>query len=118
METLLSLAFDNLSSYDGGKVRKGLRQVDGLLAQICLSRGATRLSTAEKRRSAIPTSSSSAAAATKPLGALREDPAFREFFKLQDGFEWNGVSVTSLYHHPITWSSSCFPENIYPLCRS
>ena len=25
----------------------------------------------------------------KDLGQLSEDPAFREFFKLQEGFEWN-----------------------------
>ena len=42
METLLSLAFDNLSSFDGPKVRKGLRQVEGLLAQICLSGSGSR----------------------------------------------------------------------------
>lgn len=26
----------------------------------------------------------------KDLAMLRDDPAFREFFKLQEGFEWNG----------------------------
>jgi hypothetical protein len=26
----------------------------------------------------------------KKLGQLPEDPAFREFFRLQEGFEWNG----------------------------
>jgi hypothetical protein len=85
MESLLSLAFDNLSSRDGGKIRKGLRQVEGLLAQICLSKN--RISAAETRRSiASPTSPS---CAPKDLASLKEDPAFREFFKLQEGFEWN-----------------------------
>ncbi len=99
MESLLSLAFDNLSSYDATKVRKGLRQVDGLLAQICLSRGAKqqRTSVADKRRSAMVGVVPPAAVqtTTKPLGTLKEDPAFREFFKLQDGFEWNGSSGSS-----------------------
>ena len=112
MESLLSLAFDNLTSYDTGKVRKGLRQVDGLLAQICLSRATststgtpgpggggtpgTKMTAAEKRRSAMMLGASSPATtmttSTKELGTLKEDPAFREFFKLQDGFEWNGTS--------------------------
>ncbi|KAK2057612.1 putative cell division control protein [Colletotrichum caudatum] len=84
MENLLSLAFDGLSSYDGPKVRKGLRQVEGLLAQICLSSPA-------KARSPTTSDDASprAAAAGKSLTDLSDDPAFREFFKLQEGFEWN-----------------------------
>ncbi|EFQ28276.1 cell division control protein 14 [Colletotrichum graminicola] len=81
MENLLSLAFDGLSSYDGPKVRKGLRQVEGLLAQICLSSPA-------KARSPT-TDDSSPRAGGKSLTDLSDDPAFREFFKLQEGFEWN-----------------------------
>ncbi|RCI09151.1 hypothetical protein L249_1560 [Ophiocordyceps polyrhachis-furcata BCC 54312] len=50
-------------------IRKGLRQVEGLLAQICLS--------------------DSDGQQPKDLGRLSHDPAFREFFKLQEGFEWN-----------------------------
>lgn len=88
MEALLSLAFDNLSSYDGPKVRKGLRQVEGLLAQICLS---------DHRRGSGSGSKSSAADGDgqppspprKDLAQLGQDPAFCEFFKLQEGFEWN-----------------------------
>lgn len=94
MEALLSLAFDNLSSLNSDKIRKGLRQVEGLVAQICLSKS-SKLSSAEKRRSmATP---GAAQTAPKELGALREDPAFREFFKLQDGFEWNGVKTWLRY---------------------
>lgn len=83
MENLLSLAFDNLSSYDGPKVRKGLRQVEGLLAQICLS---------ASRDDAPPTDEdgdSEISTPRKDLGQLSTDLAFREFFKLQEGFEWN-----------------------------
>ncbi len=29
----------------------------------------------------------------KDLASLSEDPAFREFFKLQEGFEWNGTDL-------------------------
>ncbi|KAI9662083.1 MAG: hypothetical protein M1829_006222 [Trizodia sp. TS-e1964] len=85
MEALLSLAFDNLSSYDGVKIRKGLRQVEGVLAQICLIKQTT--TPAERRRSMV--SAPAASNGMKDLGALVEDPAFREFFKLQEGFEWN-----------------------------
>lgn len=34
-----------------------------------------------------------AAAQPKELASLKDDPAFREFFKLQEGFEWNGKRV-------------------------
>ncbi|KAL8709566.1 MAG: hypothetical protein Q9220_005658 [cf. Caloplaca sp. 1 TL-2023] len=84
MENLLSLSFDYLSSFDGVKIRKGLRQLEGLLAQICLSRTSTP---AERRRSVAI--DGVAKSGPKDLTALSEDPAFREFFKLQEGFEWN-----------------------------
>jgi hypothetical protein len=84
MEALLSLSFDNLSSYDQSKIRKGLRQVEGLLAQICLS---SSNSPADSRRSVIDTGTEPPP--RKELSDLSQDPAFREFFKLQDGFEWN-----------------------------
>ncbi|RDA93599.1 hypothetical protein CP533_6135 [Ophiocordyceps camponoti-saundersi (nom. inval.)] len=82
METLLSLAFDNLSSYDGPKVRKGLRQIEGLLAQICLSDsdGQPQTQQRQQQQQSPP---------PKDLCRLSHDPAFREFFKLQEGFEWN-----------------------------
>ncbi|KAI1211690.1 cell division control 14, SIN component [Annulohypoxylon truncatum] len=92
MEQLLSLAFDNLSSYDGPKIRKGLRQVEGLLANICLSRAQ---SSRDRRASIISTTADEEAAAAagptpnKTLEQISEDPAFCEFFKLQEGFEWN-----------------------------
>lgn len=86
METLLSHSFDYLSSQDPLKTRKGLRQVEGLLAQICLARSKT--TAAEKRRSMVAPLSSSPAS-SKPLSDLKDDPAFREFFKLQEGFQWN-----------------------------
>jgi Cell division control protein 14, SIN component len=89
MEALLSLAFDNLSSYDGAKIRKGLRQVEGLLAQICLSR--QKSTPTEKRRSVV--APGSAQPTPKELACLKEDPAFREFFKLQEGFECNCAAV-------------------------
>jgi hypothetical protein len=84
MESLLSLAFDNLSSYDGPKIRKGMRQVEGLLAQICLSEPKP---TANNNNKAEDVADSSPP--RKDLAQLSRDPAFREFFKLQEGFEWN-----------------------------
>ncbi|KAM3505912.1 hypothetical protein MY11210_007773 [Beauveria gryllotalpidicola] len=95
MENLLSLAFDNLSSYDGPKVRKGLRQVEGLLAQICLSSAARDGSKPDQDTTAMTGDDGDDDATTSPppprkdLGRLSHDPAFREFFKLQEGFEWN-----------------------------
>jgi hypothetical protein len=83
MESLLSLAFDNLSSFDGGKIKKGLKQVEGLLAQICLAGPSSprKQSTQAARDREQPSG--------KGLADLSGDPAFREFFKLQEGFEWN-----------------------------
>lgn len=89
MEALLAHSFDYLSSYEPNKIRKGLRQVEGLLAQICLSRA--KQSAAEKRRSMVLLGQEQPA--PKELGELADDPAFREFFKLQEGFQWNGMSA-------------------------
>ena len=84
MESLLSLSFDYLSSYDGVKIRKGLRQLESLLAQICFTR-----TTTDRRSSVVANGASKQT--VKELSSLRDDPAFREFFKLQEGFEWNGT---------------------------
>lgn len=84
MEALLSLSFDNLSSYDASKIRKGMRQVEGLLAQICLSKHKP-----SKRHSLLVPADNPPPSPRKELADLPDDPAFREFFKLQDGFEWN-----------------------------
>ncbi|POR34649.1 Cell division protein Cdc14 [Tolypocladium paradoxum] len=89
MEALLSLAFDNLSSYDGPKIRKGLRQVEGLLAQICLSDHRRRSSSSSSSSSKASTDGGDAQPPRKDLAQLGQDPAFCEFFKLQEGFEWN-----------------------------
>ena len=86
MESLLSLSFDYLASYDGSKIRKGLKQLEGLLAQICLSKSGTASKHA-RRQSIVGAMRHDAA--PKELAQLKDDPAFREFFKLQDGFEWN-----------------------------
>jgi hypothetical protein len=86
MEALLSHSFDYLASTSPQKIRKGLRQVEGLLAQICLSRTSTK---AERRQSMLALGTSSSPSPTKQLCNLKDDPAFREFFKLQQGFQWN-----------------------------
>ncbi|KAJ5291690.1 hypothetical protein N7478_000941 [Penicillium angulare] len=94
MENLLAHSFDYLSSYEPSKVRKGLRQVEGLLAQICLSKPK---STPDRRRSVI---ANEAQPVPKGLSELRDDPAFREFFKLQDGFQWNvAMRLVSCLEH-------------------
>ncbi|KAJ4402252.1 hypothetical protein N0V85_005343 [Neurospora sp. IMI 360204] len=82
MESLLSLAFDNLSAFEPAKIKKGLKQVEGLLAQICLSGPA-------KREQDAAAAGEQSQLQRKGLGDLAGDPAFREFFKLQEGFEWN-----------------------------
>ncbi|KAI1764138.1 cell division control 14, SIN component [Hypoxylon sp. FL1150] len=88
MENLLSLAFDNLSSYDGPKIRKGLRQVEGLLANICLARPHSK----DRRASTMikdPGLNMEEESPPQVLPDITDDPAFYEFFKLQEGFEWN-----------------------------
>ncbi|KAH7083678.1 cell division protein Cdc14 [Paraphoma chrysanthemicola] len=90
MEALLSLAFDNIASKDTQKIRKGLKQIEGMLAQICLSGGKARQSTPGHRRNASAINLGEQEEATpKKLGQLSGDLAFREFFRLQEGFEWN-----------------------------
>jgi len=84
MESLLSLAFDNLSSFDGSKIKKGLKQVEGLLAQICLSGPSS-----PRKASSAESGKEEQSPPRKGLGDLGDDAAFREFFKLQEGFEWN-----------------------------
>lgn len=85
MENLLSVAFDNLASFDGPKIKKGLRQIEGLLAQVCLS-----AHDAASNKSPTSKAHKSPSKANKfSLGDLSDDAAFREFFKLQDGFQWN-----------------------------
>lgn len=94
MESLLSLSFDYLSSNDGVKIRKGLRQLEGLLAPICLSRYNTSSAAQDRQFSVVGSGASNQASSnqsTKELSSLKGDPAFREFFKLQEGFEWNGT---------------------------
>lgn len=92
MDQLLSLSFDNISSLDTQKIRKGLRQIEGLLAQICLSGSRSKPATPAHRRnaSAISPGEQQQHSPPKKLGQLTEDPAFREFFRSQEGFEFNG----------------------------
>ncbi|KAF1981270.1 cell division control 14, SIN component [Aulographum hederae CBS 113979] len=85
MESLLSVAFDNISSRSTQKIRKGFRQIEGLLAQICLSNAPSQ---PKRRASALP-SAQPPPLKDKQLTDLSHDPAFREFFRLQEGFEWN-----------------------------
>lgn len=85
METLLSHSFDYLSSASPQKIRKGLRQLEGLLAQICLSKVPPN---ANKRHSMLALGSHPPTS-KKSLSHLRSDPAYREFFKLQQAFQWN-----------------------------
>ncbi|EUC29604.1 hypothetical protein COCCADRAFT_106100 [Bipolaris zeicola 26-R-13] len=99
MEALLSLAFDNIASKDTQKIRKGLRQIEGMLAQICLSGTKSKPSTPGHRRNASAITLSEQQqqqqqqqATAKKLGQLSDDLAFREFFRLQEGFEWNVVT--------------------------
>lgn len=87
MESLLSVAFENISSRDGARIRKGLRQIEGLLAQICLSQTSPR--SPHKRKSSV-LSEQQQHKSPKMLRELKSDPAFREFFRLQEGFQWNG----------------------------
>ncbi|KAJ5382430.1 Cell division protein Cdc14 [Penicillium concentricum] len=92
MEALLAHSFDYLSSYEPSKIRKGLRQVEGLLAQICLSKPKP----VSDRRSRSPDTQP----VPKTLSDLRDDPAFREFSKLQESFQWNiAMRLVSCLEH-------------------
>ena len=91
MEALLSLSFDNIASKDTAKIRKGLRQIEGMLAHICLEGSKAKPATPGHRRNQSAINLSEQQNTPKKLGELSEDPAFREFFRLQDGFEWNGA---------------------------
>ncbi|KAJ5451858.1 Cell division protein Cdc14 [Penicillium cf. griseofulvum] len=92
MEALLAHSFDYLSSYEPSKIRKGLRQVEGLLAQICLSKPKP----VSDRRSRSPETQP----VSKTLSDLRDDPAFREFSKLQESFQWNiAMRLVSCLEH-------------------
>lgn len=87
METLLSHSFDYLASPSPPKIRKGLRQLEGLLAQICLSK---QNSSPNKRHSLLVLpSQTQSPSEPKKLTELHIDPAYREFFKLQQSFQWN-----------------------------
>lgn len=87
MESLLSLGFDHISSKNPKKLGKGLRQIEGLLAQICLSSSSSTSSQSPSKRTASTITSVKSA---KQLDMLVDDLAFKEFFRLQNSFEWNG----------------------------
>jgi len=86
MESLLSLSFASLSSRDTSRIRKGLRQIEGLLAQICLS---NNRSSPHKRKTSVINDADKRE--PKQLRDMKKDAAFREFFRLQEGFRWNGM---------------------------
>jgi hypothetical protein len=85
METLLSHALSNLSSPTPNRIRKGVRQLEALLAQICLSKPPTP---AHLKRHSLLTISNTPTP-QKKLSDLPCDPAYKEFYRLQDGFQWN-----------------------------
>lgn len=93
MEHLLSVAFDNLASFDGPKIKKGLRQIEGLLAQVCLSAHHDAANRKNKglgiRDDSSSNNNNNKRKSNFSLSDLSDDAAFREFFKLQDGFQWN-----------------------------
>lgn len=92
MESLLSLSFDNISSKNPKKIGKGFRQIEGLLAQICLSSSPSAQHSPVKRSSSIEQNNSKNAS-QRHIYELVDDLAFREFFRLQESFEWNGMST-------------------------
>lgn len=71
MENLLAVSFDCLSSASATKVRRGLKQLSGLISQLCLS------------------TDTPARPQPRPLSSLAQDPAFRAFSRLQDNFQYN-----------------------------
>jgi hypothetical protein len=95
MDLLLSNSFDHIASKDTTKIRKGLRQIEGILAHICLGDSKTKPAARDgHRRHQSAAAVSEQHEDPKRLGELSDDPAFREFFRLQDGFEWNGQRLS------------------------
>jgi len=122
MDTLLSLAFDNISSTDLSKIRKGLRQIEGILAQICLSAPSVPsiASQSKRRNSLVPSAASSSPNTTKTLAELPSDPAFLTFFRLQDTFSHNLSSrlITTLERllgHPTNTTTNALLLSILTL---
>ena len=70
---LLSVGVEQLSSYDPLALRRGLRHIEALVAQLTL-----------------------------PLyqndGRVGDDARLLEFLQLQDSFEWNGTPVGYAYN--------------------
>ncbi|ETN43905.1 uncharacterized protein HMPREF1541_11036 [Cyphellophora europaea CBS 101466] len=94
MEALLSHSFDYLTSPSPPKIRKGLRQLEGLLAQLTLQ-AATSSAPEPSKALALKSNPPSAPLSTKPtstpkpLSSLPQDPAFRTFYNLQNTFQYN-----------------------------
>ncbi|CUS14134.1 unnamed protein product [Tuber aestivum] len=82
MEDLLSTSFDLLSSYDPIHIRKGLRCLEGFLAKMCLQSPSTPSKSGARVVSAA--NPSAVGVTSRP-----KDAAFKEFLRLQSGFEWN-----------------------------
>ena len=76
MDSLVSAACTNLTSTSTIRIRKGLRQIDSLFAQICL------------------TATSVGSQAVTPLLDVKQDPAFLEFCQLQDRHDCNGKLIS------------------------
>ena len=87
MEALLSSSFDLVSSYDTLHIRKGLRYLEGFLAKMCLQTPAPPVPPPTPRNGARRDS----IAPPPVLVGKPKDAAFREFLRLQNGFEWNGM---------------------------
>ncbi|KAI5821087.1 cell division protein Cdc14 [Pyronema omphalodes] len=81
MEQLLSTSFDLLSSYDTLHIRKGLRYLEGFLAKMCLQAPPVPARNGARRDGGLST--------TAGIHSRPKDAAFREFMRLQNGFEWN-----------------------------
>ncbi|PWW78255.1 hypothetical protein C7212DRAFT_358260 [Tuber magnatum] len=82
MEDLLSTSFDMLSSYDPIHIRKGLRCLEGFLAKMCLQSPSTPSKSGAR---VVSTTNPPAVGVT----SRPKDAAFKEFLRLQSGFEWN-----------------------------
>lgn len=86
------MAFANISSKTTSKISKGLRQIEGLLAQICLSNNPSNNNLRADSGKGLKPDDSQLQSIEGPLQCLSRDPAFQEYFKLQERFEWNVVT--------------------------
>ncbi|KAI1262681.1 putative cell division control protein [Xylariaceae sp. FL1019] len=99
LASALNRAFGDLESWDPPKMHKGLKQIESIMASIALSQHqparSRRASVANPAVDQEPSSRN-----IKDISTVTADPAFEEFFRCQESFEYNcaGPVIKALDH--------------------